>query len=56
LPAHKLAGAGTALQKFHEFGKRKTALFEDIRESSLRKLGVHGNDRPPSFVADSSFK
>jgi len=47
LAADKLSGAGAALQKFQEFGKRKAALFEDIRESALRNLGVHGNNGLP---------
>ena len=48
--------AGAALQNFQEFFERKAALFEDVRESALRNIGVHRNDRPPSFVAGSLFK
>lgn len=51
-----MAGAGAALQKFQEFGKRKAALFEDVRESALGNFGMQGNNGPPSFVADSFFK
>lgn len=51
-----MAGAGAALQKFQEFGKRKAALTGDIRESALGNFGVHGNNSLPDFVADSFFQ
>ncbi len=48
--------ASEALEKFQEFDKREAALFEDVRESALRNLGVHGNNGLPDLVADSLFK
>lgn len=48
--------ASAALQKFQEFRERKAALFENVRESALRDLGVHGNNGLPDLVADSFFK
>ena len=48
--------AGAALQNFQKFFERKAALFEDVRESALRNLGVHGNNGLPDLVADSFFQ
>src|SRR5579859_631725 len=44
------------LQEFKEFGERKAALLEDVRERALRNLGVHGNHGLPSLAANSFLK